>query len=140
MDWKLELVLVPVSDVDSAKTFYTDKVGFNLDLDHRAGDDFRVVQLTPPGSACSISIGTGITEAAPGSVQGLHLVVSDIDAARAELVERGVDVSEVKHFESGRWVPGPDPLRRSFSSYAFFTDPDGNGWVVQEGRRSDPGT
>ena len=140
MDWKLELVLVPVSDVDRAKTFYTEKAGFNLDLDHRAGDDFRVVQLTPPGSACSISIGTGITEAAPGSVQGLHLVVSDINAARAELVERGVDVSEVKHFESGRWVPGPDPLRRSFSSYAFFTDPNGNGWVVQEGRRSDPGT
>ena len=140
MDWKLELVLVPVSDVDRAKTFYTEKAGFNVDLDHRAGDDFRVVQLTPPGSACSISIGTGITEAAPGSVQGLHLVVSDIEAARAELVKRGVDVSEVKHFESGRWVPGPDPLRRSFSSYAFFTDPDGNGWVVQEGRRSDPGT
>jgi catechol 2,3-dioxygenase-like lactoylglutathione lyase family enzyme len=140
VDWKLELVLVPVSDVDRAKTFYTEKAGFNVDLDHRAGDDFRVVQLTPPGSACSISIGTGITEAAPGSVQGLHLVVSDIEAARAELVKRGVDVSEVKHFESGRWVPGPDPLRRSFSSYAFFTDPDGNGWVVQEGRRSNPGT
>ena len=139
MDWKLELVLVPVSDVDRAKTFYTEKAGFNLDLDYRAGDDFRVVQLTPPGSACSISVGTGITEAAPGSVQGLHLVVSDIYAARAELVERGVDVSEVQHFESGKWVPGPDPLRRDFSSFAFFSDPDGNSWVVQEGRWSEPG-
>ena len=139
MDWKLELVLVPVSDVDHAKTFYTEKAGFNLDVDHRAGDDFRVVQLTPPGSACSISVGTGITEAAPGSVQGLHLVVSDIDAARAELVERGVDVSEVQHFESGKWVPGPDLQRRDYSSFAFFSDPDGNRWVVQEGRRSEPG-
>ena len=136
MDWKLELMLVPVSDVDRAKAFYTEKAGFNLDLDHRVGDDFRVVQLTPPGSACSISVGIGITEAVPGSVQGLHLVVSDIDAARAELVERGVDVSQVKHFESCRWVPGPDPLRRSFSSFAFFSDPDGNGWVLQDGRRS----
>ncbi len=139
MEWKLELVVVPVSDVDRTKTFYTERVGFNLDVDHRA-DDLRVVQLTPPGSACSISIGIGITEAAPGSLQGLHLVVSDIDAARSELVERGVDVSEIQHFESGTWVPGPDPLRREFSSFAFFSDPDGNGWVVQEGRRSEPGT
>lgn len=126
MDFKLELVLVPVSDVDRAKTFYAEKAGFDLDLDHRAGDDFRVVQLTPPGSACSISVGTGITEAAPGSVRGLHLIVSDIDAARAELVERGVDAGEVQHFESGRWVPGPDPQRRAFSSFVFFSDPDGN--------------
>ena len=139
MDWKLELVLVPVSDVDRAKTFYTEKAGFNLDVDHRAGDDFRVVQLTPPGSACSISVGTGITDAAPGSVQGLHLVVSDIDVARAELVERGVDVSEVKHFESGRWVPGPDAQRRDYSSFAFFSDPDGNSWVLQEARRGGSG-
>jgi catechol 2,3-dioxygenase-like lactoylglutathione lyase family enzyme len=139
VDLKLELVLVPVSDVDRARTFYTEKAGFDLDVDHRAGDDFRVVQLTPPGSACSISIGIGITDAAPGSVQGLHLVVSDIDAARAELVERGVDVSEVRHFESGRWVPGPDPQRRDYSSFAFFSDPDGNGWVLQEARRSEAG-
>ena len=139
MDWKLELVLVPVSDVDRAKTFYTEKAGFNLDVDHRAGDEFRVVQLTPPGSACSISIGTGITDAAPGSVQGMHLVVSDIDAARAELVERGVDVSEVRRFESGRWVTGPDPQRRDYGSFAFFSDPDGNSWVLQEARRSEPG-
>ena len=138
MDWKLELVLVPVSDVDRAKTFYNEKVGFNLDVDHRAGDEFRVVQLTPPGSACSITIGTGVTEAAPGSVQGLHLVVSDIDAARAELVERGVDVSEVFHFESGKRVPGPDPQRRDYGSFLSFSDPDGNSWVVQEVRRSEP--
>src|SRR5258705_6177398 len=100
MDFKLELVLLPVSDVDRAKTFYTEKVGFNLDVDHRASDEFRVVQMTPPGSACSITIGIGITDAAPGSVRGLHLVVSDIEAARAELVERGVDISEPRHFES----------------------------------------
>jgi catechol 2,3-dioxygenase-like lactoylglutathione lyase family enzyme len=139
VDWRLELVLVPVSDVDRAKTFYIEEAGFNLDVDHCAGDDFRVVQLTPPGSACSISIGTGITDAAPGSVQGMHLVVSDIDAARAELVERGVDVSEVRHFEAGKWVPGPDPQRRDYSSFAFFTDPDGNSWVLQEAGRSEPG-
>jgi catechol 2,3-dioxygenase-like lactoylglutathione lyase family enzyme len=138
MDWKLELVLVPVSDVDRAKTFYTEKVGFNLDVDHRAGDDFRVVQMTPPGSACSISIGKGITDAAPGSVRGLHLVVSDIEAARAELVERGVDVSEVFHFESGQRVPGPDPERHDYGSFLSFSDPDGNRWVVQEVRRSEP--
>ena len=134
MDWKLELVLVPVSDVDRAKTFYTEKVGFNLDVDHRASEDFRVVQLTPPRSACSISIGKGITGAAPGSVEGLHLVVSDIEAARAELVDRGVDVSEVFHFESGKRVPGPDPQRRDYGSFLSFSDPDGNSWVVQEVR------
>jgi catechol 2,3-dioxygenase-like lactoylglutathione lyase family enzyme len=139
VDWKLELVLVPVSDVDRAKTFYTEKAGFDLDVDHSAGDDFRVVQLTPPGSACSISIGIGITDAAPGSVRGMHLVVSDIDAARAELVEREVDVSEVGHFESGRWVPGPDPQRRDYGSFAYFSDPDGNSWVLQEARRSEAG-
>jgi len=138
MDWKLELVLLPVSDVDRAKTFYTEKVGFNLDVDHRAGDEFRIVQLTPPGSACSISIGKGITEAVPGSVQGLHLVVSDIEAARAELVERGVDVSEVFHFESGERLPGPDPQRHDYGSFLSFSDPDGNSWVVQEVRRSEP--
>ena len=138
MDWKLELVLVPVSDVDRAKAFYTEKAGFNLDVDHRAGDEFRVVQLTPPGSACSISIGKGITDAAPGSVRGLHLVVSDIEAARAELVGRGVDVGEVFHFESGKRVSGPDPQRRDYGSFLSFSDPDGNAWVVQEVRRSDP--
>ena len=138
MNWKLELVLVPVSDVDRAKAFYTEKVGFNLDVDHRAGDDFRVVQMTPPGSACSISIGKGITKAAPGSVEGLHLVVSDIVGARAELAGRGVDVSDVRHLESGEWVPGPDPKRSDYNSFADFRDPDGNTWVLQEVKHGEP--
>ena len=136
MNWKLELVIVPVSDVDRAKTFYIDKAGFNLDVDHRAGDTFRVVQLTPPGSACSITIGTAITDAAPGSVRGLHLIVSDIEAANAELVERGVDVSEIYHFESGQRKPGPDPQRQDYDSFLSFSDPDGNSWMVQEVRGS----
>ena len=118
MDWKLELVAVPVSDVDRAKAFYTDQVGFSADQDHRISDELRFVQLTPPGSACSISIGTGITDAAPGSVQGLQMVVSDADAARAQLVERGVDASAVQEFPWGRFV--------------FFADPDGNRWAVQQ--------
>ena len=138
MDLKLELVLVPVSDVDRAKTFYTEKAGFNLDVDTAPAAGFRIVQLTPPGSACSITIGTGITDATPGSVRGTHLVVSDIVAARAELVERGVEVSEVRHFESGKWAPGPDPERRIYQSFADFSDPDGNTWVLQEARRGKP--
>jgi catechol 2,3-dioxygenase-like lactoylglutathione lyase family enzyme len=137
MDFKLELVVVPVSDVDRAKAFY-EKAGFNLDVDHRAGDAFRVVQLTPPGSACSITIGTGLTPAAPGSYQGLHLVVSDIDAARAVLVERGVDVSELFHFGAEGQTPGPDPERGDYNTYLSFGDPDGNGWLVQEVRRAEP--
>jgi catechol 2,3-dioxygenase-like lactoylglutathione lyase family enzyme len=139
VDYKLELVLVPVADVDRAKTFYTEKVGFNLDVDHRAGDDFRVVQMTPPGSACSISIGVGITDAAPGSYRGTHLIVFDIEAARAELVERGVDVSEIRHMGPSGWETGPDPERRDYGSFADFSDPDGNTWVLQEVRRSEPG-
>ena len=139
MDYKLELVLVPVADVDRAKTFYTEKVGFNLDVDHRAGDDFRVVQMTPPGSACSISIGVGITDAAPGSYRGTHLIVFDIEAARAELVERGVDVSEIRHMGPSGWETGPDPEGRDYGSFADFSDPDGNTWVLQEVRRSEPG-
>jgi len=139
VDFKLELVLIPVSDVDRAKTFYTEKAGFNLDVDHRAGDDFRIVQLTPPGSACSITIGTGITNAPPGSVRGTHLVVSDIVAARADLVGRGVDVGEVRHLESGTWMTGPDPKRSDYNSFADFSDPDGNSWVLQERGRSEPG-
>ena len=138
MDLKLQLVLVPVSDVDSAKAFY-EKVGFHLDVDHRAGDEFRVVQLTPPGSACSITIGTGTTDATPGSVKGLHLVVSDIEAVRDVLVERGVDVGEIHHFEAGGRVPGPDPQRADYGSFAGFSDPDGNSWVLQEVGRSEPG-
>ena len=132
MDYKLELVLIPVSDVDKAKEFYTEKVGFNLDVDHRAGDDFRVVQLTPPGSACSISIGVGITSATPGSYVGTHLVVSDIVAAHEELTKRGVEVSEVRHMAGGQWQPGPDPNRTPYGSFADFKDPDGNTWVLQE--------
>lgn len=138
MDWKLELVIVPVSDVDRAKTFYMEQAGFNLDVDHRAGDDFRIVQLTPPGSACSITIMRNTD--APGSLQGLHLVVSDIDAARAELTERGTDVSEIYHFESGGQMPGPDPQRSDYGSFLSFSDPDGNGWLVQEVGRTKPGS
>jgi predicted enzyme related to lactoylglutathione lyase len=118
VDWRLELVQVPVSDVDRAKAFYTEKVGFNADHDHRVSDQLRFVQLTPPGSGCSIALGTGLSEMPPGSVQGLQLVVPDIQAARAELVERGVDVSEVQVFDWG--------------SFVFFSDPDGNGWAVQQ--------
>lgn len=137
MDWKLELVVIPVADVDRAKAFYIEQAGFNLDVDHRAGDDFRVVQLTPPGSACSIVLMRN-TEAA-GSVQGLQLVVADIDAARAALVERGTDVSELFHFEEGGQMPGPDPQRSNYNSFFSFNDPDGNGWLVQEVRRTAPG-
>jgi catechol 2,3-dioxygenase-like lactoylglutathione lyase family enzyme len=138
MDLKLELVLIPVSDVDRAKTFYADNAGFNLDVDHRAGDEFRVVQLTPPGSACSIAFGVGITETAPGSVHGTHLVVTDIVAARDALVERGVEVSDVRHLASGTWVTGPDPERRDYNSFAYFSDPDGNSWVLQERAGNQP--
>jgi catechol 2,3-dioxygenase-like lactoylglutathione lyase family enzyme len=118
VDWKLELVSVPVSDVDRAKAFYADQVGFNADHDHQVNEGLRFVQLTPPGSACSISIGTGITDAVPGSVGGLQIVVSDVAAARAELEGRGVAVSEVQEFPWGKFV--------------FFKDPDGNGWALQE--------
>ena len=136
MDWKLELVLVPVSDVERAKTFYIEKAGFNLDVDHRAGD-FRVVQLTPPGSACSIVLMPGPSK--PGSAQGLHLIVRDINEARSELIERATDVSEVFHFESGTQVSGPDPQRSDYGSFLSFADPDGNGWLVQEVGRAEPG-
>jgi catechol 2,3-dioxygenase-like lactoylglutathione lyase family enzyme len=139
MDLKLELVLIPVSDVDRAKSFYVDKLGFNLDVDHRPNDEFRVVQMTPPGSACSITVGKGITDAAPGSVRGTHLVVRDIEVVRGELRERGVDVSEIRHMESSGWVPGPDPERRDYGSFADFSDPDGNTWVLQERGRSERG-
>jgi predicted enzyme related to lactoylglutathione lyase len=124
MDWKLELVPIPVSDVDRAKTFYAEKVGFNVDLDvssdtdHRVRDEMRVVQLTPPGSACSIALGVGVIDTPPGSVQALHLVVSDINAARAELVERGVEVGEVQDLGGVLYAP--------------FSDPDGNGWTLQQ--------
>ena len=118
MDWKLELVAVPVSDVDRAKAFYTERVGFNADHDHRVSDSVRFVQLTPAGSACSIAIGDGLVKTPPGSAQGLQLVVDDVEVARAELLERGVEVSEVHDFPWG--------------SFVFFSDPDGNGWAVQQ--------
>ena len=118
MDFKLELIAVPVSDVDRAKAFYTEQAGFNADHDHKISDELRFVQLTPPGSACSIALGTGVTDAPPGSVRGLQLVVGDIEAARAHLVKGGVDVSEVQDFPWGRFV--------------FFADPDGNRWAVQQ--------
>ena len=132
MDFKLELVVVPVSDVDRAKDFYVDKVGFHLDVDHRAGEHFRVVQMTPPGSACSITIMSGSPLESCGSLNGLHLVVTDIDAARAELVGRGVEVSELYHFGPQGQTPGPDPQRADFGTFASFSDPDGNGWLLQE--------
>jgi catechol 2,3-dioxygenase-like lactoylglutathione lyase family enzyme len=132
MDWKLEVVVLPVSDVDRAKEFYNEKLGFHLDVDHRAGENFRVVQLTPPGSACSITVGTGLSDAAPGSVRGMQLVVSDIEAAHAQLVARGVEVSEISHFDAGGRKPGVDPERREFGSFVFFNDPDGNSWAVQQ--------
>jgi catechol 2,3-dioxygenase-like lactoylglutathione lyase family enzyme len=118
MDWKLELISIPVSDVDRAKAFYTEKAGFNADHDHTVSDELRFVQLTPPGSACSIALGKGIADTPPGSVQGLQLVVPDIEAAHAELLERGVEVSDVQEFPWG--------------SFVFFSDPDGNGWAVQQ--------
>jgi catechol 2,3-dioxygenase-like lactoylglutathione lyase family enzyme len=117
MDFKLELIAVPVSDVDRAKAFYVDQAGFVADHDHTVKDEIRFVQLTPPGSACSIAIGKGVTDAVPGSVQGLQLVVDDVAAARKELLDRGVEVGEVQEFPWG--------------SFVFFSDPDGNGWAVQ---------
>ena len=129
MDWKLEIVVVPVTDVDRAKRFYSEQVGFAVDHDTKISDDMHVVQLTPPGSACSIAVGRGIVEMAPGSVQGLQLVVPDIQAARAQLAERGVQVSHVQHYEGPDRVDGPG---EPWNSFVFFSDPDGNGWAVQE--------
>jgi len=136
MDYKLELVLIPVSDVDRAKKFYLEQAGFVLIVDTPIGPEQRVVQVVPPGSECAIGFGTGLTSAAPGAAQGLHLVVSDILAARAELTGRGVAVSEVRHLEAGAWVDGPHPGRENYESFADFTDPDGNIWILQEVDRS----
>jgi len=133
----LEVVTLPVSDVDRAKRFY-ESLGWRTDADMVAGDNFRVVQLTPYHSNCSISFGKGLTTAEPGSAQRLELVVSDIDAAREDLTRRGVDVSEVFHLDGGR-VPGPDPQRASYKTYASFSDPDGNSWLLQEIRTRLPG-
>ena len=129
VEWKLEVVVVPVSDVDRAKRFYGEQCGFVVDLDSGFPNGMRVVQLTPPGSACSITIGVGLSDSAPGSLQGLQLVVSDIEAARAMLVERGVEVSEVFHFADGVRRAGHGG---AWNAFLAFSDPDGNGWVVQE--------
>src|ERR1700722_17864587 len=139
MDMKLEVVVIPVSDVDRAKRFYGD-LGWRLDIDYTAGDDFPVIQFTPPGSGCSIIFGKNVTTAAPGSAKGLHLIVSDIQTARDELLRRGIEISEPFHDADGifhhasaeRLVNGPNPQRKSYASYAAFSDPDGNGWVFQE--------
>ncbi|GAA2408637.1 VOC family protein [Mycolicibacterium llatzerense] len=139
MDMKFEIAVLPVSDVDRAKDFY-ESLGWRLDADVATTADFRVIQLTPPGSAASVIFGAGVSAAAPGSVQGLYLIVDDVVAARAELVSRGIEVSEVFHDEDGVFhragtagrVDGPDPERRSYASFASFEDPDGNGWVLQE--------
>jgi predicted enzyme related to lactoylglutathione lyase len=136
MDYKLELVIIPVSDIDRAKDFYQNKAGFTVDVDHRAGEEFRIVQLTPPGSACSITLMRN--PQAAGSVQGMHLVVDDVDAARADLTSRGVDASEPFHFGPEGQTPGPHPERANYGTYLSFSDPDGNGFMVQEVRRHQP--
>jgi catechol 2,3-dioxygenase-like lactoylglutathione lyase family enzyme len=146
VDMKLEVVVVPVADVDRAKDFYQ-ALGWRLDADYAAGADFRVVQLTPPGSPCAVIFGAGVTSAAPGSAQGLHLVVTDIDAARAELAAAGAEMSEVFHDAGGVFhhagtmarVAGPAPDHRSYGSFASFSDPDGNGWLIQEATIRLPG-
>ena len=146
VDVKIEVVVLPVSDVDRAKRFY-ESLGWRLDADFASGDDWRLVQMTPPGSPCSVMFGKGFTSAAPGSVQGTFLVVDDVEAARAELIGHGVNVSEVFHFDGsalraagtkGR-VPGPDPEGRSYFSFASFSDPDGNGWLLQQVKARFPG-
>ncbi len=130
MDWKLELIVVPVSDVDRAKAFYAEKLGFNVDVDYSPNEAFRVVQLTPPGSACSITIGKGmLNDVRPGSLKGLQISVGDIQAARAQLVEAGVDVSPIRHIGENGWSDGKGG---DYNSYVFFDDPDGNSWGVQE--------
>ena len=135
MDYTLELIVVPVSDVDRAKDFYINQAGFGLLVDTSAGPDFRVVQLVPPGSACAIAIGTGIGSMAPGSLHGLHLVVSDIEDARVDLASRGVDLGDTFHFGESGQTPGVDPERRSYATFMPFQDPDGNTWLVQEVKR-----
>jgi catechol 2,3-dioxygenase-like lactoylglutathione lyase family enzyme len=132
MDLKLECVPLPVADVDRAKAFYSERLGFLVDVDHSTGPDFRVVQFTPPGSAASIMVGVGIVDSAPGSVRGLHLVVTDIEAVHEQLVARGVEVSPVRHMTPQGWVDGADPQHTDYNSFADFADPDGNTWVLQE--------
>lgn len=156
MDLKLEVIVLPVSDVDRAKSFY-EAAGFRMDIDNVASEEYRCVEFTPPGSECAIIFGKGVTTAAPGSVQGLYLVVSDIEASRAELVGRGIEVGEVFHDDKGLFLhshdaggvihdagltgrlAGPHPTRADYGSYATFSDPDGNGWVLQEVKKRAPG-
>jgi len=137
MDYQIQVITLSVTDVDMASAFYTRQAGFTLDVDYHPGPDFRVVQLTPPGSACSIQIGIGLTDAPPGSARATGLAVTDIEAARAELTGRGVKVSAIRHKSpvdawKGGWVPGADPERRDYASFADFADPDGNTWLIQE--------
>ncbi|MYS23325.1 MULTISPECIES: VOC family protein [unclassified Streptomyces] len=146
MEYKLEVLVLPVADVDRAKEFY-ERIGFRTDLDYAGGADFRVVHVTPPGSACSIIVGTGVSDARPGSVQNLHLIVADIEKARADLIGRGVEVSEIFHDEdgvfhhagTGKRVPGFLPGRPSYGAFASFSDPDGNGFLLQEITERQPG-
>jgi catechol 2,3-dioxygenase-like lactoylglutathione lyase family enzyme len=152
MNLNLEAIVVPVSDVDRAKRFYQETLGFRVDVDHRAAvyeqalgfrhrgeASYRIAQLTPPGSECSIQIGTGITQVTPGAYQGLYLISSDIEATRAELFDRGVDVSEPFHFGPEGQTPGLDPGRADYNSFVAFSDPDGNGWLIQEVKQRAPG-
>jgi catechol 2,3-dioxygenase-like lactoylglutathione lyase family enzyme len=152
MNLKLEAIVVPVSDVDRAKKFYERTLGFRVDVDHRAASyekalcfrrrgeaTYRIVQLTPPGSECSTQIGEGITHGMPGTYQGLYLITSDIEATRAQLVKRGVDVSEPFHFGPDGQTPGVDPQRGDYNSFVSFSDPDGNGWLIQEVKNRAPG-
>jgi catechol 2,3-dioxygenase-like lactoylglutathione lyase family enzyme len=152
MNLKLEAIIIPVADVDRAKKFYEEALGFRVDVDYRAAtyekalgfrhrgeESYRIVQLTPPGSECSIQIGKGITQATPGTYQGLYLITSDLEATRAELVNCGVEVSEPFHFGPQGQTPGLDPQRASYSSFVSFSDPDGNGWLIQEIKQRAPG-
>ncbi|HEU4321496.1 MAG TPA: VOC family protein [Acidimicrobiia bacterium] len=132
VNMSLEVIVLPVTDVDRAKDFYANKLGFNLDVDHAAGDQFRVVQFTPPGSACSVTFGVGLGETTAAPVKGIHLCVADIEVAVTELQGRGVEVAPIRHMGPNGWEDGPDPERRKYGSYSFFTDPDDNGWVLQE--------
>lgn len=132
MDWKLQVVIVPVKDVDRSVEFYAGKLGFRVDTDFSPNDAFRVVQVTPPGSACSIVFGKGMGDSTPGSLKGNHFVVDDIEAAHAELEAAGIDNSGPQHFENGQMAAGPDPDRADYGSFIYFDDPDGNTWAVQE--------
>lgn len=129
MDWKIEVIVIPVTDVDRSKHFYADQCGFVVDLDHQATASIRMVQVTPPGSGCSVTFGTGITDAEPGSVRGIQIVVDDIEAAWAHLVDHGIDAGQIQHFIDGAWIDGKGG---PWNSFVRFSDPDGNGWVLQE--------